>query len=110
MGQKDGLMLAAEAIERGHHAAALDTIQQGHWQPIESAPKDGTRIDLWVVRLSSSGKHHDEHRAPEAYWDCERERWRCKWLTANGYPAFDKHYTTTHWMPLPPPPEGASNG
>lgn len=60
-----------------------------NWQPIETAPKDGTRIlgyqpaapasveDINIVAWDSGRWHDDE--------------WYC--------------YTITHWMPLPAPPE-----
>lgn len=57
------------------------------WMPIETAPKDWTRVDLW----------DGEQRIP----DCWFEGWR--WWTKSGYdecPVNDP----THWMPLPPPP------
>src|SRR5687768_17616745 len=34
------------------------------WQQIETAPKDGTGIDLWVPVSSERGK-----RVPDAWWD-----------------------------------------
>ena len=33
------------------------------WQPIETAPRDGTRIDLWMLDESGSG-----WREPDAYY------------------------------------------
>jgi len=53
------------------------------WQPIETAPKDGTTIlvfhngSMWTVLWSDVQEWHD----------------------ANDY-----GYTPTHWMPLPKPP------
>lgn len=64
------------------------------WQPIATAPKDGSDVDLWV----------GGERIPEARW--ERGRWSvwglsqydCMgWVVVQGKP--------THWMPLPGPPE-----
>ena len=59
------------------------------WQPIASAPFDGTRVLLfregWV-----------EHTAA-AYWDMN---WR-EWITVGG----NVFTGPTHWMPLPEPPK-----
>lgn len=74
------------------------------WQPIATAPKDGTRFDLWIVRLSSSGRCHDEHRVPNCYWDRRPGRFRTNWLRADGHKPIPPSYSPTYWMPLPDPP------
>lgn len=76
------------------------------WLPIESAPKDGTKIDLWYP--------HGIGREPNSYWHS---------IQAWGYdvPATDRHHPQemdfmtrgcepTHWMPLPNPPISGSGG
>jgi len=71
--------------------------EETDWQPIETAPKDGTPIlarMLWYPR----GLHGREEYA-ERYFDILR------WTTFNG--GGWVHYMLgqpTHWMPLPPPP------
>jgi|688.fasta_scaffold191249_7 hypothetical protein len=72
------------------------------WQPIETAPKDGTRIIVgkesgYVMAWASS-----------AYW-FNREPCRhspaCKPGTHVGWTdGFDTLSAPTHWMPLPAPP------
>lgn len=59
------------------------------WQPIETAPKDGTRVlvadeDVWM--------------AVARYWPCNSY-----WIedAASGM----KLNPPTHWLPLPPPPQ-----
>lgn len=67
------------------------------WQPIETAPKDGTEIDLWTADGSWG-------RIP----DC---KWRGKGEDACWYTRGDRGwdpvggFVLTHWMPLPAPPE-----
>ena len=60
-------------------------IVSGGWQPIETAPKDGSRVMLWIDGGSEFG-----------FW--------------NGRSWDDGDFVNdlgaaTHWMPLPPPPE-----
>lgn len=80
------------------------------WMPIESAPKDGTKVDLWIKcdpsRAASDG------RVVDCYWNTETDTW-CKFdsywgedsdVESNG-PSLDGGWRkATHWMPLPPPP------
>lgn len=75
------------------------------WQPIQTAPKDGTWVDLWAVDWNDNGK-----RIPNCIWDD-------KWLTfifPDYFPALDDcvdvfvkddEYVPTHWMPIPEPPK-----
>lgn len=58
------------------------------WLPIETAPKDGTRV--MVFRM-----HYLEDIAVCFYSNSQKE-----WVPVNGsvFPS------GTHWMPLPPPP------
>lgn len=83
------------------------------WQPIETAPKDGTIVDLWVGEYG--------HRIANCQWrlgsDVDPEMcgddgpWRH--LRMDGWrPIGDKEgcgvlvaKQFSHWMPLPPPPE-----
>ena len=74
-----------------------------NWQPIETAPKDGTRIIIFedgCVRISRWYVHYmngapNPHRAPE---------WKQDVMYGHDYYGPIK---PTHWMPLPKPPESA---
>jgi len=72
------------------------------WQPIETAPKDGT-----VLILAAHDIHgHSDPGGPRrivrsAYWDDYLCSGRGEWSAS----AFTTHYPPTHWMPLPDPPE-----
>lgn len=51
---------------RGQLSSAIATIRQHQadgWRPIETAPRDGTRIDLWIP----SDGLWDAHRACDCY-------------------------------------------
>jgi hypothetical protein len=66
------------------------------WQPIETAPKDGTEIDLWSPICK---------RIPDCKW---LDRYATGWFT-RGDRGWEEISTAmispTHWMPLPAPPE-----
>lgn len=70
------------------------------WQPIETAPKDGSSIDVW-------GKHG---RYPDAFWGLPPYGQRC-WCTEQWHTTYDEVYAQkiepqpTHWMPIPGGPE-----
>jgi hypothetical protein len=68
-----------------------------NWQPIDTAPKDGTKIlvfdgvDMTTVR----------------WMDGRSEWWPGEWqLVCAGMNAEEcEFYKPTHWMPLPEPPQ-----
>lgn len=70
------------------------------WLPIETAPKDGTKVLLHVV-TPPGDSYATMVGLPEGWESTEAGFWcvdRGEWTTGTaGDP--------THWMPLPPPPE-----
>lgn len=119
-GAREGFVRLRDYIPApGKEAAALDALQchnipaaimridsairaheaQG-WQTIDKAPKDGTRILLWIV-----------HQTAKYSADPIGEGWMSpcigKWIDHNGggWTHSGLCGTPTHWMPLPPPPE-----
>lgn len=67
------------------------------WQPIETAPKDGSWILLGYFLGSGGGGH-----PMVAMWHSLHEKWCDGKSTYN-----DKGYfSPTHWMPLPKDPDG----
>jgi len=62
------------------------------WQPIETAPNDGTRVIVW----------HEHFTAPcsARYYSPSSE-----WMMYYGGSSFKRQ--PTHWMPLPAPPGAA---
>ena len=73
------------------------------WQPIETAPRDGTKIILYVEGSVVEG-HFDDHYG----WgdDTEAEKWRVVSLPFHGCDCCSHpNALPTHWHPLPAPPK-----
>lgn len=68
------------------------------WQPIETAPKDGTYI-LAIV----AGNHPSTGLPYVPDVVLFRDGF---WLVSDGYQDEydDENWKPTHWMPIPPPP------
>lgn len=107
--------------------------QMRPWQPIETAPKDGTRIDLWLVDQDGDGERvTDAYWVTNAHWvprflnedgskpsaskrdgwfapyhDYEMDGWCDNPPEFNHHPRHKRVWFTkaTHWMPLPEPPD-----
>lgn len=73
----------AEAMQTSASLSAPPELLN-QWQPIASAPRDGTPVDLW---------HRDGFRITEQWWT-DDGCWSCV--------MDDDDFT--HWMPLPAPP------
>lgn len=63
---------------------AIEVLRADTWMPIDSAPRDGTRILL-----------HNKYGAGSGHFD---KVWHCHF-------AFNQGESPTHWRPLPKPPE-----
>lgn len=73
------------------------------WQPIETAPKDGTHIIVWPYQHMRYKRPMGDKRPGEAYWhqpgNPEHEGF---WIFASGLGYRAEH--PTHWQPLPASP------
>lgn len=72
------------------------------WEPIETAPKDGTLIDIWVKWWVPEKDIFTGARWPDVSWSKgeftnSAETWRSRHDRFVG--------KMTHWMPAPKPPE-----
>jgi hypothetical protein len=74
------------------------------WQPIETAPKDGSEFQAWA------GSYDGGWWEPKARINPESERvelWQRVDYDQDGWEAENgDDWNVTHWMPLPTPPTG----
>lgn len=88
---------------------ADDPAELNGWQPIDSAPKDGSKIDLWVrIRPSKMDEPETFERFPGAWWDADRNDWKLGHLRWHAKFYADAHIPVL-WMPLPTPPVRAAS-
>ena len=79
------------------------------WQPIETAPKDGTHLLLWYPdyhRKVWTGHYYKTERYEHGILKSKHEGWHngADTLTLIGM----KECLPTHWMPLPEAPNEKS--
>lgn len=89
----------SEALQEACHER--DGLLVPEWQPIETAPKDGTVI--WLAKeghmrlgLWTNGAEHENHGTKDGGW--------IDWVNAHGTGPRGLRFAPTHWMPLPTPP------
>jgi len=71
------------------------------WQPIETAPRDGTVILVYANQGSTWNGIH----AARPHYSGQTSGWGHDWAHAN-YQNLGGHISgrVTHWMPMPAPP------
>lgn len=69
------------------------TDRMNEWQPLETAPRDGTKIDLW---------HPTNGRFVNAFWCKQTYTLHEPWGWSSQQ--LGRITGVTHWMPLPRPP------
>ena len=98
LGEKIFLMI----LHRNHFKESLEdlcekiavVLQKGEWQPIETAPKDGTDILLYTLKHEQIVGVFKTRTDGSAFWECG--------VYPTGFSAIVN--VITHWMPLPDPP------
>ena len=80
--------------------------EASEWRAIDSAPRDGTFIDLWVIDSAGEGC-----RVAGAYWkeprgphDARGAGWYGDANAEGRYLFIEPSWRVANWMPLPAPP------
>lgn len=96
--------------------AAIQAVQEAQWRPIETAPRDGTRVDLYdgERRWTDCYWGVPDHCCGEAGRHCDSD-WHSLepgWVdgTFNEMLGDETSAEITHWMPLPSFPKEGDNG
>lgn len=71
-----------------------------NWKTIESAPRDGTPVDLWMpAQKTANGDHIPAHRIADcSFLDGE-------WKLGGEFSFLGSKDILSHWMPQPPAPQ-----
>jgi len=88
---------------------------QSPWMDIETAPKDGTKIDVWIedfkIKAGKLIKVGEGHRITDVYWGTpyygDDRKFDKEWVIAGlpwTEPLESERSSITGWMPLPAPP------
>lgn len=86
-----------ELETRTPKSAATEAEGSGAWRTVESAPMDGTRIDVWAYWP----EHDRSYRTTDAFWSVEHGEWQLGQFRRD---QFLHPPTITHWMPPPAEP------
>jgi hypothetical protein len=93
--------LMAEIIDQWIDARKREVSAITDWKSIETAPKDGTKVDLWV---EWPGRSPAAGRVPDAEWT-DLYGWSYRSLTGEGdFGIEHQGGQPTHWRPRPEPP------
>ena len=90
----------SQEVNAHRATAALRTagfVIEQDWQPIETAPTDGTAVLCWPFNYSSLFEGKAEPEIVIGFFS--EDDWWCESTVA-------KTFDPTHWRPLPTPPEG----
>jgi transcriptional regulator with XRE-family HTH domain len=105
---KDDLRKMEEGVRpvTGPVLVAAELMAANSWLPIETAPKDGTPLDLWVVFEDGGRRWADARWLEAGQHSCHGP---ANWSSRDGFPLhgfMDKTVHATHWRQRPLGPSG----
>lgn len=99
------------------HERLRDKLSKAGWQPIDTAPKDGTTVFVWTGKAEFPSRYEASWRLPnDREWEVNGSQWpdisegtfgpEPGWF-ADEYMVckLDGEDIPTHWKPLPAPPK-----
>lgn len=104
--------LAAKSFQAENRELARECLTAAlaaMWQPIETAPKDGSKVDVWVtppvsaLSTGSYGRVSDCWFSQGSWWFYDETKYASDPANCRS-----EVWNVTHWMPLPPAPSQLS--
>ena len=80
------------------------------WQPIETAPRDGTDVIVMYMHIDTQIVHNAFWMGEDDGCDEREVGWWSYDKSEVSRLKLDDWMTPTHWTPLPPPPHYSHNG
>lgn len=78
------------------------------WQPIETAPKDGTDVIVMYMHCETQCVFNAFYASEEHHWEKRDVGWWSYEHSEVSRIRLDGFMTPTYWMPLPPVPKDAA--
>ena len=88
-----------ERLEIVHEALTIFDAKQ--WQPMMTAPRDGTRIIVWIEDINHPNKGY---RQETHYVDCEVKGFASPLCDRDGWIITFDEKRMRRWLPVPPDP------
>ena len=82
--------------------AAIAALDAAQWRPIETAPRDGTVIDVWLGNAEPGDVEF--YCTPGMKRACDWHWFRGKFRPRLGLQAMPTFVVPTHWRPIPAAP------
>lgn len=93
-----GAVMSGNVLPRDLVVAVLDEAARSGWQPIETAPKDGS----WVLLTGGTVEYgwDADQQPPAVVGQARGQGWQFAWYDSGYYGEYEK---PSHWMPVPAP-------